>query len=91
MADLITKIKYKNEQGELNDYDIGTNAENVFFETIITTVGANNEETTSKITHKLTDLINYLKKFFENGHFVYQGENAPTNEKIIIWNQLSNS
>lgn len=80
MADLITKIKKQRTDtntDEISDYDIGVNAENVFIKE------SNNDN------FSLKQLYNFLKNFFTKGSFIYQGKNAPTNDKVVIWNEIN--
>lgn len=79
MADLITKIKKQRTDtntDEISDYDIGVNAENVFIK--------ENDNNFS-----LKQLYSFLKNFFTKGSFVYQGKDAPTNNKVVIWNEIN--
>lgn len=80
MADLITKIKKQNTDtntDEISDYNIGVDAENVFIKE------SNNDN------FSLKQLYNFLKNFFTKGSFIYQGQNAPTNDKVVIWNEIN--
>lgn len=74
MADLITKIK-------LNDTNIpiGVDAEHVFFEE---TVDEN------LVYTSLKNFYNNLQNFFKNKIFVYQGEEEPNSENVVVWNQV---
>lgn len=76
---VITKIQYRTTEGnQEKQYDIGVKSDNVFI-----------EDNTNKYT--LTNIFAYLKNFFTNGHFIIQSKNVPTNNNVVIWNQIFNN
>lgn len=78
MADFITKIKL-NDTNNSNEIPIGVDAEHVFFEETVNG---------SPIYTSLKNFYNNLQNFFKNKIFVYQGEEEPKSENVVVWNQV---
>ncbi len=78
MADLITKIKL-NDTNNSNGIPIGVDAEYVFFKEMVNG---------NSVYTSLKNFYNSLQNFFKNKIFVYQGEEEPDSENVVVWNQV---